>query len=50
MIHHHVHGVGAVRATVAQAAEQIPREELQAVIAAGAARAATVPKVNPAAA
>lgn len=42
-------GVGATRATAAQFAEQIPRAELQAIAAAGAAAAATtVPKVSPA--
>jgi hypothetical protein len=50
IICHHIHGVGAQSATVAQAAEQTPRDELQARIAAGAAGAATVPNVNPAAA
>jgi hypothetical protein len=46
----HIHGVGAPSATVAHAAEQTPSDELQPRIAAGAAGAATVPKVNPAAA
>lgn len=42
-------GVGA-RATTAQAAWQVPNAELQATMAAGAAGAATVPNVAPAAA
>ena len=45
------HGMGASKTSVAQVAEQVPRAELQARIAAGVAAAATtVPKVNPAAA
>ena len=44
-----VHGVGARRATLAHVAEQVPKAELQATIAAGAPAARTVPKVNPAA-
>ena len=43
------HGVGARRATAAQAEEQVPRAALHATIAAGTPRpAVTVPKVNPA--
>jgi len=43
-------GVGARRATFAQAAEHVPNAELQARIAGAAAAAATtVPKVAPAA-
>ena len=45
-----VHGVGARRATVAQVALHVPRAALQPKIAAGAAGAAMVPKVTPAAA
>jgi hypothetical protein len=44
------HGVGASRATVAQAALQVPNAVLHARIAGGAAANAMVPKVNPAAA
>ncbi|TFK18911.1 hypothetical protein FA15DRAFT_760378 [Coprinopsis marcescibilis] len=43
-------GVGANKATVAQVAEHTPKAQLQAMIAAGAAIAATVPNVQPAAA
>jgi len=45
-----LHGVGANRATVAHAVEHMPSAELHARMAAGAAGAATVPKVAPAAA
>ena len=45
-----IQGVGAKRATVAQAAEQVPNAALHPRIAGGAATAATtVPNVNPAA-
>ncbi|KAK2462426.1 hypothetical protein APHAL10511_005560 [Amanita phalloides] len=44
-------GVGANKATVAQAAEHVPKAALQAMMAAGAAaQAITVPNVKPAAA
>jgi hypothetical protein len=43
-------GVGAGRVTAAQAAEHVPNAELHARMAGGAAGAATVPKVKPAAA
>ena len=46
-----IQGVGANNATVAHAAEQVPRLALQAKRTAGTVGAATtVPKVNPAAA
>lgn len=46
-----IQGVGANNATVAHAAEQVPRPALQAIRTAGTVGAATtVPKVNPAAA
>lgn len=45
-----LHGVGASSATVAQAAEQVPSAVLHAMMAAGAAGAAMVPNVAPAAA
>lgn len=44
------HGVGANKVIDAQAAEQLPRALLHPIIAAGAAGAAIVPKVAPAAA
>ena len=43
-------GIGAIKAVAAQAAEQVPRALLQAIMAGGARGAAMVPKVNPAAA
>lgn len=45
-----VQGVGAKSPTVAHMLEQVPRAPLQATMAAGAAGAATVPNVAPAAA
>jgi len=42
--------MGAINAVAAHAAEQLPRAELHPKMAAGAAGAATVPNVNPAAA
>lgn len=45
-----VQGVGARRATDAQAEEHVPSAALQPKIAAGAAGAAIVPKVSPPAA
>ena len=42
-------GVGARRATLAQAAEHVPNAALQARMAGGAAAATMVPKVAPAA-
>lgn len=44
------HGVGASRATVAQAVEHVPKAALHATMAGGARGAAMVPKVTPAAA
>jgi len=44
-----VQGVGANSATLAHMAEQEPRAELQPTMAAGAAAAAIVPNVQPAA-
>lgn len=45
-----LHGVGASSVIDAQAAEQVPSAELHATMAAGAAGAAMVPNVAPAAA
>jgi len=43
------HGIGAIRAVPAQAAEQVPKAALHPKMAGGARGAATVPNVNPAA-
>lgn len=49
-MHRNVQGIGASNAVAAHAAIHVPRPALQATIIGGAAGAATVPKVNPAAA
>lgn len=49
-IHGYIQGIGASNAVAAHAAMHVPRPALQAMIIGGAAGAATVPKVNPAAA
>lgn len=44
-----IYGIGASKVILAHAALQLPKAELQATMAAGAAAARTVPNVNPAA-